>query len=194
MSRRAVDLAHQALSAVEDGLQFAIDATVGNGYDTRFLAEQVGLHGHVWGIDIQAEAIQSAEDRLNAAGLRDRVTLIQGDHAQLETLIPVGRIGGKVDAIMFNLGYLPGGNKSKITHPASTVTALRMALPLLREGGALTLVAYRGHPGGREEAAAVVDLLRSLPEARYAVKWPDPNMANHPNLPVLYVVERALHV
>jgi hypothetical protein len=60
-----------------------------------------------------------------------------------------------VAAITFNLGYLPGGNQMTTTRSDSTLTALRQSLELLRPGGVLSILAYRGHPGGREEALAV---------------------------------------
>ena len=42
----------------------AIDATAGNGYDTLFLAEQIGLSGEVIAIDIQNCAIQSTRENV----------------------------------------------------------------------------------------------------------------------------------
>src|SRR5690606_8250875 len=55
----------------------AVDATVGNGHDTLFLAETVGAAGRVYGFDIQAEALQAARRRLEAANLEGRVTLFK---------------------------------------------------------------------------------------------------------------------
>ena len=50
-------------TAVKEG-DYAVDATLGNGYDTCFLAEIVGDNGKVFGFDIQKEAIESSTTRL----------------------------------------------------------------------------------------------------------------------------------
>lgn len=50
-------------TAVKEG-DYAVDATLGNGHDTCFLAEIVGDSGKVFGFDIQKEAIESSTTRL----------------------------------------------------------------------------------------------------------------------------------
>lgn len=50
-------------TAVKEG-DYAVDATLGNGHDTCFLAEIVGDNGKVFGFDIQKEAIESSTIRL----------------------------------------------------------------------------------------------------------------------------------
>ena len=99
--------------------QFAIDATMGNGHDTLFLAELVGAEGRVFGFDIQQQALANTRQRLADAGLENRATLIQGGHEHMELLLP-SRVVGQVSAIMFNLGYLPGGDKHTVTRPETT--------------------------------------------------------------------------
>jgi len=42
----------------------------------------------------------------------------------------------------FNLGYLPGGDKSIITRTDSTVTALNNAIRILSSNGIITVMAY----------------------------------------------------
>ena len=42
----------------------AIDATMGNGYDTKYLAEKVGNDGFVYSFDIQEEALKSTKKKL----------------------------------------------------------------------------------------------------------------------------------
>jgi len=41
-----------------------IDATVGNGYDTEYLAGKVGSTGKVYGFDIQEEAIENTRKKV----------------------------------------------------------------------------------------------------------------------------------
>ncbi|NUU59303.1 class I SAM-dependent methyltransferase [Paenibacillus agri] len=147
----------------------AIDATVGTGADTLFLAKLCGPRGEVRGFDIQAEALALAEERLRAAGealpgTLSPVTLLQRSHAAMLEAVP-GDWPGTVSAVMFNLGYLPAGDADKtiITKPDSSLAALEAALELLRPGGIITAVLYPGHDGGDVEAAAVESWAAAVP-------------------------------
>ena len=141
--------------------QLAIDATIGNGHDTLFMAELVGAEGQVFGFDIQQQALANTRQRLADAGLENRVTLIQGGHENMEDLLPC-RIHGQISVIMFNLGYLPGGDKNIITRPGTTRAAVEIATRLLAPGGIMTILVYRGHPGGQDEADTVSNALDSM--------------------------------
>ena len=68
-----VQEAHKLVAANLTPGGIAIDATVGNGHDTVFLAEQVGSGGKVYGFDIQQTALESARTRLIQACLFNRV-------------------------------------------------------------------------------------------------------------------------
>lgn len=50
--------------------------------------------------------------------------------------------------VAFNLGYLPGGDKTIITEPRTTLEALKVSKDILMPGGLISLVVYVGHPGG----------------------------------------------
>lgn len=152
LSVRPTVLAHEHVAAVLRPGDVAIDATAGNGYDTVFLAERVGDAGKVLAFDVQAEAISAARARVEAAGLTGRVEFILGSHAA----IPEHAAPGSVAAVMFNLGYFPGGDHAVITRTTETLAALEAALLVLKPGGVLTVVCYPGHAGGDEESAAVV--------------------------------------
>ena len=133
----------------------AVDGTAGKGRDTACLAQAVGPSGHVHAFDIQPEAIASSRNLLEVAGLIDRVSLHLRSHAELVDFLTSAQ-RGKVGVAIFNLGYLPGGDASIVTQPASTDRALRDALVNLRPGGRLICVAYTGHPGGPEESDIVL--------------------------------------
>lgn len=141
-----------------------IDATAGRGRDTLFLAECVGQSGRVISIDIQADAIAATRSLLESRGFEDRVSLYQMDHALMAELTM-----GKVRAVVFNLGYLPGSNKKVITLASSTIPALRTGLDLLEAEGIMALTVYRGHPGAEQEAGAVQELLKNLPKKKFSV-------------------------
>jgi hypothetical protein len=88
---------------------------------------------------------------------------------------------GRVGAIMFNLGYLPGSDHSTITVPETTLPALNAAVDLLRPGGLTTIVLYTGHEGGDREAAAVEQWAAELPQPNFQVlKYAMINQRNHP--------------
>lgn len=125
-----------------------VDATVGNGHDTLYLAKLVGPTGRVVGFDVQAAAILATRQRLEAAG--QTAELHEESHAALPD-----HVGPGLAAAMFNLGYLPGANKAVTTRREETLPALAAALALLRPGGGITVVCYPGHAGGDAEADAV---------------------------------------
>ena len=165
----------------------AIDATAGNGFDALFLAEQVGLSGKVTAIDIQDCAIQSTREKLYSTGLIDRVRLVTEDHAlALRKLIKANR--EKVAAITFNLGYLPGSDKSIQTNAESTKEALTASIQLLSPGGCLCVTAYRGHSGGAVEAETVEAFMRSARSEGHTVDCYEPGSSNSP--PVLWVLKK----
>jgi 16S rRNA C1402 N4-methylase RsmH len=146
----------------------AIDATAGNGHDTVFLAERVGSSGRVYAFDIQPVAIEKTEHRLRASGCVN-VWLICGSHADLDQCIPAAD-RGHVAAIMFNLGYLPGGDKSIATDEDSTRSAIDQASRLIRPGGRISIVAYTGHDGGSAEALSVERIIDELSEVQFEVR------------------------
>ncbi len=166
-----VVLSHYLLEGVVRPGDLAVDATAGNGHDTLFLARLVGDEGKVYAFDIQEEAIQRTAARLAGAGLEHRVVLLNTGHERLHHFVPRG-----VRAVVFNLGYLPGGDHSVTTRPETTVQALARALEVLAPGGIVTVVVYRGHPGGEEEGRAVADFVASLEARSWAVLtcgWPN---------------------
>ena len=61
--------------------------------------------GHVYGFDIQQQAIDNARRRLIRGGISKQVALIKGSHAFMLRQID-GDIKGKVSTVVFNLGYL----------------------------------------------------------------------------------------
>ncbi|RYD64173.1 MAG: methyltransferase domain-containing protein [Verrucomicrobiaceae bacterium] len=144
--------AHREIAAVLREGDLAIDATAGNGHDTVFLAKLVGEAGKVIAFDVQEQAIASTRDRLTAENLLERAKLVHGSHS----LIPEHAAAGSTSAVMFNLGYLPGGDHTVITRTDETLQALEGALSVLKPGGILTIVCYPGHEGGDAESAAVV--------------------------------------
>jgi hypothetical protein len=163
-----LNTAHDLIRDILHPGDIAIDATVGNGHDTLFLAEQIVPSGHVYGFDIQQQAIGSTLDKFRQAQLSDCLTLIHASHAAMDDKIPAHH-HGKISAIMFNLGYLPGGDKSVITQTDSTLTALTIAARILADNGIITLLAYPGHQGGDQETDQVKNWCEQLDTQQFAV-------------------------
>lgn len=175
--------AHLVSLTVRPGEQ-AVDATAGNGRDTLLLARLVGPHGKVYAFDIQQEALERTAAALEAEGMRERVILIPAGHQTLAR-----HVRDEVAAVMFNLGYLPGGNHRIVTRGETTVEGLRAALSLLRPGGLVSVVVYPGHRGGIAEKRALKGFSRGLDQKRFACAWTVlANQAHHP--PELVTVQR----
>ncbi len=163
-----------------------IDGTMGNGYDTLWLAELVGEAGRVYAFDIQLEAVERTRVRLDEAGLLPRVTLFHAGHERIAELVPE-----PVDAAVFNLGWLPGADKALRTRADTTLAAVSAALEKLKEGGLLTVCAYPGHEEGRVERDMLLEWAKALPSAQYdAMLRAYLNQPNDP--PVLFAVKKNL--
>lgn len=148
-----------------------VDATMGNGHDTLFLAQAVGPQGTVYAFDIQSDALRKTAGRLAEAGTADWVRLIEDGHENAGSHIDPAH-AGSLAAVTFNFGYLPGSDKSVVTRPETSLRALETLLAMLRPGGIASLTLYTGHPGGQDEADALLDFCRSLdfrtfPVSRY---------------------------
>lgn len=163
-----VELLHARLTGFVWPGDIAIDATAGNGHDTLALAELVGPTGRVFAFDIQPVALANTASRMAERGLGN-VELWCRDHAEMREALPT-EMRGRVAAVTFNLGFLPGGDKAITTHSETTLVALHAATEVLRPGGLLAVVAYRGHPGGQSEADAVAGAMAELREAGWSVE------------------------
>jgi predicted methyltransferase len=150
--------------AIREG-DTVIDATAGHGHDTVFLAECAGAGGRVLAFDLQESAIRSARAHVTTAGFASRVEFHQTSHARMAECAAAD----SVSAVMFNLGYLPGGDHDLTTRAPETLTALAAAAGLLKSGGVLTVVCYPGHPAGAAEAVAVEALLADLTKIGWRV-------------------------
>lgn len=151
------------LRAVEPG-DTVVDATMGNGHDTQMLCETVGPEGRVWAFDVQAKAVEETRNRLRAQGLDGRAELILSGHEHMAEYVK-----GPVKAVMFNLGWLPGGDHEVTTRWETTRTAVESALDLLAPMGVLVICAYPGHAEGEREKQELAAFLGGLDNRRYNV-------------------------
>jgi hypothetical protein len=161
------------------------DATCGNGHDTLFLARLVGECGKVWAFDIQENALDNTRILLAEAGSLAQVELVDSGHERFAEIV-----GEPLKAAVFNLGYLPGGDKSIVTRPDETIAALEQAAGLLMPGGVITVCIYTGHPGGAEEGEAVEKWAAALPPAGFNV-WLSRQINRSSSAPYLLLIEKA---
>ncbi|HET6872866.1 MAG TPA: class I SAM-dependent methyltransferase [Sporolactobacillaceae bacterium] len=184
--KTAVQVAHTLAAEVLKEGEIAVDATAGNGHDTVFLAHQVGEAGHVFAFDLQKQALKNTETRLKEAGFCERVTLIHASHHLAESYIKKEE---KLTLALFNLGYLPGGDKSIVTKVETTLRAAEFFLRVLKPNGRVILVLYPGHEEGRLEAAEVETWASRLPQSQFTVqKTATLNQINHP--PYVITIEK----
>ncbi|RZC44352.1 hypothetical protein C5167_037300 [Papaver somniferum] len=113
--KKATELAHLIWQRIVQKGDNVVDATCGNGYDTlallKMVADESGK-GRVSGMDIQSCALENTSSLLDEslnANERELVELFHLCHSRMEDVIPEGIF---LRLVVFNLGYLPGGDKS----------------------------------------------------------------------------------
>lgn len=161
-----------------------IDATMGNGNDALLLSTLCGESGKVYAFDIQELALTKTKERLIKAQAPQNYTLLLQSHEHMADYVQEG----SVSCIVFNFGYLPGGDHAKATRSDSSIKALEQGLTLLKKGGILSLCIYSGGDSGFEEKNALLSWLKTLDSKKYLViKSEYYNRPNNPPIPVLVV-------
>lgn len=160
-----------------------IDATAGNGNDTEFLCRMAGAGGKVYAFDIQEEAILHTRQRLEEAGLQERAVLIRDGHERMQEYVRE-----QAAVIVFNFGYLPGGDHRIATKEETSLQAVSRGLELLKLGGVMNLCIYSGGDTGYEERDALLDYVKGLDPKKWLVIVSSYyNRKNDPPLPVFVI-------
>ena len=177
--KRPLEMAHDFLAQVITKDDVVVDATMGNGHDTLFLAK---LAKQVYAFDIQEQALEKTSQRLQEAGLSNAELILQG-HETVDQFVT------EVKAAIFNLGYLPSADKSIITQPQTTLEALEKLCQMIVKGGRIAIMIYYGHEGGDIERDAVLDFVSQLLQQEYtATIYRTLNQINNP--PFLVMIEK----
>ncbi|OHS86094.1 SAM-dependent methyltransferase [Streptococcus sp. HMSC34B10] len=177
--KKPLEMAHDFLAQVITKDDVVVDATMGNGHDTLFLAK---LAKQVYAFDIQEKALEKTSQRLQEAGLTNAELILQG-HETVDQFV------GEVKVAIFNLGYLPSADKNIITKPQTTIEALEKLCRMLIKGGRIAIMIYYGHEGGDIERDAVMDFVSQLPQQEYtATIYRTLNQINNP--PFLIMIEK----
>lgn len=170
------DLSHDIISNYCVNFNVAVDETLGNGYDSDFLASNFKK---VYSFDIQNTAIENYK-----AKNMSNVELICDSHENIDSYIKEN-----IDAAMYNLGFLPGGDKSITTTYKSTLNSLEKTSKLLNSGGIITIAIYCGHEQGKEEFNKLLDFVEGLPKDSFGVMLHS-YLNRNENAPKLMVIER----
>lgn len=192
---KQLEMAHWMLKDIIKTNDVVVDSTMGNGYDTQFLTE---LGANVYAFDVQEEALNATEKRLDDAGIKNQifeknlsklltepsVNLVLSGHEKLSEYVKE-----PIKAAIFNLGYLPKTDKSVVTKADTTLTALDALTNQLVVGGRIAIMIYYGHEGGMEEKNAVIKWTSSLPQKDWEVTSYAPlNQIHTP--PILVLIEK----
>jgi SAM-dependent methyltransferase len=158
--RSHLDLAHQLWERLLRPGDNAIDATCGNGYDTLKLSELIKSEndekeGTVFSYDIQKVALEKAKEHTKSS----QVKFIHSCHSDL----PNPEESMPIRLIVYNLGYLPGGDKSITTMKESTIKSIQKAMSLIAPGGAISITCYPGHAEGAKEETLLQEFVKELP-------------------------------
>lgn len=164
--------------------EIVIDATLGNGHDGLKLLRQLNHKGHVYGFDIQETALISSKKLFESHGYKN-FTLFKKSHVLMGNYIEPET----VSMIIFNLGYLPRGNKDITTTYENTYTAIQIGLSCLKKDGLMLIACYPGHDAGMTEYKQLMASLKNLDQQVYnTFHGHFINQKNEP--PALYVIHK----
>lgn len=172
---------HFILTHLKEG-DVAVDFTMGNGHDTEFLSKTVGENGRVYAFDVQAQAVESTGKNLREAGCPENYTLILDSHHNVKKYV-----NEKIKAGMFNLGYLPGSDKTVTTMRETTLPAIEAAIDIMDRDAIILVAVYPGHAEGEAEGKLICEYLSSL--SRYKVCATRINILNSPTSPFFIIIE-----
>lgn len=181
--KQLLDVAKSYLNQIRikpDGI--LVDFTMGNGNDTIYLCSLVP-EGTVYAFDIQEEALVNTRSRIASENISAKTVLIHDSHSNVKKYIDC-----EIDGGMFNLGYLPGGDKSIHTMEHSTIDAVKNAIDILKKGGILVISVYPGHPEGKKEGDALLDVLSLYDKKLFGISCY--YIVNSPDSPYVICVER----
>ena len=178
--KNSLGQSHEMVKQVVVPGDTVIDATAGNGNDTLFLAQLVGDGGKVYSFDIQEPALEKTRHRLELHKVSAQVELIQDGHQNMDK-----HVTGSVKAVMFNLGYLPGGDHTIGTRAETTIEAVRKAMELICVNGLVSIVVYYGGDSGFEEKEAVMQFLETIDCRKFVVMKTE--FVNQVNCPPIFI-------
>lgn len=177
---KILEFSHRLLEEKLTLDDISIDMTAGNGNDTLFLAR---VSKYVYAFDVQSEAIKASKEKTKEF---NNITFVLDSHENVKKYV-----SETVSGVIFNLGYLPNGDKSITTKSSSTVNAIKEVLPLLKRGGICVICLYPGHLEGKKESIEVIKMVEKLDQHEYDVlKYEFINQIHEP--PFLIAIEKKI--
>jgi len=172
-----IETAHNLLNQYICSTDTIVDATMGNGHDTLFLSQRAKF---VYAFDIQDQAIAETKKLLDNHSIHN-VKLIKDSHEHILNYIH------DFKGVIFNLGYLPNGDKQITTTKDTTLKAIENILPTLKKDGFILIVVYPGHKQGMEESIELSKYFQTLNQNIFKVLRTDlPFQDNQP--PLIYFI------
>lgn len=150
------------LKEVIDKNSIVVDATAGNGNDTLFLAKTSAKR--VFAFDVQNQAITNTNDLLEKYNLADKCEVILDSHENFDKYIEEN-----IQAVVFNLGYLPNADHTITTQAETTLNTINKFITRLNVGGRIVIVVYWGHENGKVEKDALLKELSKLDQKEIEV-------------------------
>ena len=177
---KILSYAHKLLENKITKESICVDMTIGNGHDTLFLCKHSKF---VYGFDIQDVAINQTRLLLENNQINN-FQLINDNFCNINNYI-----NNKVDAFIYNLGYLPNGNKNITTLAKDTLKSLKKSLKLLNNNGIIVIVIYTGHSEGKIENQKLQHFAKKLDQKEYdVITYKFINQINNP--PYVLAIER----
>ena len=182
---KITSLAHEQWSKIVSPGDTVIDATCGNGRDMLALAQLLDGQGELVGYDIQKEALQNSEALLKKSLTADQFQIITFRHQSHEIFLEKS-----AKLIVYNLGYLPGGDKSLTTQTETTLQSLQSACEVILSGGTISVMCYVGHEEGQREEVAIREFVQALPSDQWVCSHH--RIVNRQQAPSLFLLHRQI--
>lgn len=201
--RQTTELAMHIVRAYVKPGDAVVDATCGNGKDTLALAQM--NPARLYAFDVQEGAVRETIKLLEENGFGDRladsgkgnpadegftgcrIAVRQLAHENLSEFFQneegaeAQETANPLTAVVFNLGYLPGGDKLITTKVETTIKAVQDAMELIQKDGLVCITMYSGHPEGKKEKAALLEFAGQLDSAKWHCAYISmPNQKNDP--------------
>jgi len=158
-----------------------VDATIGNGNDTLYLGQTV-TQGKVFGFDIQEEAINKTKQLLDDNSINN-YELFRESHDKIDDVLKDYQ--GKISLVLFNLGYLPGGNKEITTNYKTTIRAIEKSRMLIHKRGMVLVVVYPGHSAGKKESLEIHNYIK-----KNSISYKEYHNTDNPDAPYLLEIKK----
>ncbi len=171
-----IDFSKDVIRNKAGDFKLAVDMTCGNGNDTIFLA---GIFERVQGFDVQEVAVENTLKLLEENDIKNV-------DIHLDSFVNVDKYVEAADAFVYNLGYLPKGDKSVVTRMDDSLASLKKVTGLLKKDGVISIMTYLGHEEGSREHKSIESFVSNLNNKDFEVLKFEP--VNKIKPPVLFLI------